>query len=102
MFLIDETYYLHNSSNDKDYGQESIEILLNVVEQQSEDLVVVLAGYDDKMNRFYSFIPGMGSRIGKHIQFPNYKSDELVQIAEFMLRDFVYKFADWFFDVLEE
>lgn len=102
VLLIDEAYYLYNASNDKDYGQESIEILLNVMEQQSEDLVVVLAGYEDKMNRFYSFIPGMSSRIGNHIQFPNYKSDELVQIAEFMMRDLEYKFADGSADVFQK
>lgn len=94
VLLIDEAYYLYNASNDKDYGQESIEILLNVMEQQAKDLVVVLAGYEDKMDRFYSFIPGMSSRIGNHIQFPNYQSDELVQIAEFMMRDLEYQFAD--------
>lgn len=94
VLLIDEAYYLYNASNEKDYGQESIEILLNVMEQNSEDLVVVLAGYEDKMNNFYSYIPGMNSRIGNHIQFPNYKSDELVQIAEFMVRDLQYKFDE--------
>lgn len=94
VLLVDEAYYLYNASNEKDYGQESIEILLNVMEHESEDLVVVLAGYEDKMNNFYSYIPGMSSRIGNHIQFPNYSSDELVSIAQFMTRDLQYEFAD--------
>lgn len=101
VLLIDEAYYLYNASNDKDYGQESIEILLNVMEHQKDDLIVVLAGYEDKMNRFYSFIPGMSSRIGNHIQFPNYSPDELVNIAEFMTRDLEYEFADGATDVLK-
>merc|ERR1719487_3038505 len=63
ILLVDEAYYLYNASNDRDYGQESIEILLNVMEENREDLIVVLAGYQDKMERFYSFIPGMESRI---------------------------------------
>merc|ERR1719238_1121828 len=64
ILLVDEAYYLYNAANDRDYGQESIEILLNVMENNKEDLIVVLAGYQDKMERFYSFIPGMESRIG--------------------------------------
>lgn len=93
VLLIDEAYYLYNAANDKDYGQESIEILLNVMEQQRDDLVVVLAGYEDRMNRFYSYIPGMSGRIGNHINFPNYQADELVEIAEVMTRDLEYNMA---------
>jgi hypothetical protein len=62
--------------------QESIEILLNVMERQTEDLIVTLAGYKDRMDRFFSYIPGMSSRIGNHIDFPNYEKDELVEIAQ--------------------
>jgi len=94
VLLIDEAYYLYNASNERDYGQESIEILLNVMESQKEDLVVVLAGYEDKMNKFYSYIPGMSSRIGNHIQFPNYSADELLSIAKVMVRDLNYMFGD--------
>eukprot|EP00177_Eucheuma_denticulatum_P008289 GFKZ01015079.1.p1 GENE.GFKZ01015079.1~~GFKZ01015079.1.p1 ORF type:complete len:398 (-),score=90.66 GFKZ01015079.1:1036-2229(-) len=94
VLLVDEAYYLYNAANDKDYGQESIEILLNVMEHQREDLVVVLAGYEDKMDKFYSYNPGMSSRIGNHINFPNYSSEELVKIAEFMTRDLEYQFAE--------
>merc|ERR1712100_71224 len=91
ILLVDEAYYLYNAANDRDYGQESIEILLNVMENNKEDLIVVLAGYQDKMERFYSFIPGMESRIGNHIEFPNYEVDELVEIAKVMCRELEYE-----------
>lgn len=90
VLLVDEAYYLYNAANDRDYGQESIEILLNVMENQQDDLVVALAGYKDRMDKFFSYIPGMMSRIGNHIDFPNYSADELVQIAAVMARDLEY------------
>merc|ERR1711943_48491 len=94
VLLIDEAYYLYNAANDRDYGQESIEILLNVMEQNTEDLIVVLAGYKDRMDTFFSFIPGMASRVGNHIDFPNYETDELVEIAKVMIRDLEYELDD--------
>lgn len=94
VLLIDEAYYLYNAANDRDYGQESIEILLNVMEQQKDDLIVVLAGYKDRMDKFFSYIPGMASRIGNHIDFPNYEVDELVDIASVMVRDLEYEMDD--------
>jgi len=93
VLLIDEAYYLYNASNDRDYGQESIEILLNVMEENREDLVVVLAGYKDRMDKFFSFIPGMSSRIGNHIEFPNYEPEELLDIAKVMCRDLEYEMS---------
>jgi len=90
ILLVDEAYYLYNAANDRDYGQESIEILLNVMENNKEDLIVVLAGYKDKMDLFYSYIPGMASRIGNHIEFPNYEADELVEIGKVMCRELEY------------
>lgn len=93
VLLIDEAYYLYNASNDRDYGQESIEILLNVMEENREDLVVVLAGYKDRMDSFFSFIPGMSSRIGNHIEFPNYQAEELLSIAKVMCRELEYEMA---------
>jgi len=90
ILLVDEAYYLYNAANDRDYGQESIEILLNVMENNKEDLIVVLAGYKDKMDKFYSFIPGMASRIGNHIEFPDYEDDELVEIGKVMCRELEY------------
>ena len=90
VLLVDEAYYLYNAANDRDYGQESIEILLNVMENQQDDLVVAVAGYKDRMDKFFSYIPGMMSRIGNHIDFPNYSADELVQIAGVMSRDLEY------------
>lgn len=94
ILLVDEAYYLYNASNDKDYGQESIEILLNVMENQTDDLIVTLAGYKDRMDRFFSFIPGMSSRIGNHVDFPNYEKEELVEIAQLMSRDLQYALDD--------
>jgi probable Rubsico expression protein CbbX len=94
VLLVDEAYYLYNAANDRDYGQESIEILLNVMENQQEDLVVALAGYKDRMDKFFSYIPGMMSRIGNHIDFPNYSADELVQIASVMARELEYDIDD--------
>ena len=90
ILLVDEAYYLYNAANDRDYGQESIEILLNVMENNKEDIIVVLAGYKDKMDAFYGFIPGMNSRIGNHIEFPNYESEELVDIGRVMCRELEY------------
>merc|ERR1711988_1839679 len=94
ILLVDEAYYLYNAANDRDYGQESIEILLNVMEQNREDLIVVFAGYKDRMDRFFGYIPGMASRIGNHIDFPNYEVDELVDIAKVMVRDLEYDMDD--------
>lgn len=93
VLLIDEAYYLYNAANDRDYGQESIEILLNFMENNREDLVVVLAGYKDRMDKFFSYIPGMNSRIGNHIDFPNYEVDELFEISRVMARDLEYELA---------
>lgn len=90
LLLIDEAYYLYNAANDRDYGQESIEILLNVMENNKDDLVVAVAGYKDRMDKFFSYIPGMMSRIGNHVDFPNYSADELVEIAAVMARDLEY------------
>jgi len=90
VLLVDEAYYLYNAGNDRDYGQESIEILLNVMENNTDDLVVSVAGYKDLMDKFFSYIPGMMSRIGNHIDFPNYSADELVQISNVMARYLEY------------
>jgi probable Rubsico expression protein CbbX len=95
ILLVDEAYYLYNAANDRDYGQESIEILLNVMENNKEDIVVVLAGYKDRMDTFYGYIPGMNSRIGNHIEFPNYGVDELVEIGKVMCRELEYEMDDF-------
>jgi probable Rubsico expression protein CbbX len=94
VLLVDEAYYLYNAANDRDYGQESIEILLTFMENNREDLVVVLAGYKDRMDKFFSFIPGMSSRIGNHIDFPNYQIEELYEISKVMARDLDYEMTD--------
>jgi probable Rubsico expression protein CbbX len=101
VLLVDEAYYLYNAANDRDYGQESIEILLNVMENNQDDLVVAVAGYKDRMDKFFSYIPGMMSRIGNHIDFPNYSADELVDIARVMARDLEYDINPMAFPVFK-
>lgn len=93
VLFIDEAYYLHRPDNERDYGQEAIEILLQVMELQREDLVVILAGYGDRMDKFFSSNPGFRSRIAHHIDFPDYSDDELLSIAELMLIEMNYKFS---------
>jgi len=90
VLFIDEAYYLYRPENERDYGQEAIEILLQVMENQREDLVVVLAGYKDRMDEFFSFNPGMRSRVAHHLDFPDFAIDELMQIAEMMLARQMY------------
>src|SRR5262249_30257986 len=93
VLFIDEAYYLYRPDNERDYGQEAIEILLQVMESQREDLVVILAGYGDRMDKFFASNPGFRSRIAHHIDFPDYSEHELLAIAELMLRDMNYKFS---------
>ena len=92
VLFIDEAYYLHRPENEKDYGQEAIEILLQVMENQRDDLVVILAGYKDRMDEFFASNPGMASRVAHHVDFPDYTSDELFEIAERMLAEWHYQF----------
>lgn len=92
VLFIDEAYYLYRPENERDYGQESIEILLQVMENQRDDLVVILAGYKDRMDTFFGSNPGMASRIAHHIDFPDYSEAELMQIAELMLQGLNYRF----------
>lgn len=92
VLFIDEAYYLHRQENERDYGQEAIEILLQVMENQRDDLVVILAGYADRMDRFFESNPGFRSRIAHHIDFPDYSDGELLQIAETMLSKQNYRF----------
>ena len=91
VLFIDEAYYLYKPDNERDYGSEAIEILLQVMENQREDLVVILAGYKEPMDKFYESNPGLSSRIANHIDFPDYSVDELLQIAKLMLQDQQYQ-----------
>jgi probable Rubsico expression protein CbbX len=93
VLFIDEAYYLYRPENERDYGQEAIEILLQVMENQREDLVVILAGYKDRMDTFFKSNPGMSSRIAHHLDFPDYTPPELLQIAEKMLQQQNYRFG---------
>ena len=102
VLFIDEAYYLHRPENERDYGQEAIEILLQVMENQREDLVVILAGYKDRMDQFFQSNPGMSSRIAHHIDFPDYSLDELVAIGDLMLALQSYEFTPETRDVFRE
>jgi probable Rubsico expression protein CbbX len=93
VLFIDEAYYLYRPENERDYGQESIEILLQVMETQREDLVVILAGYGDRMEKFFQSNPGFRSRIAHHIDFPDYTETELLAITERMLNEQNYRFS---------
>jgi len=93
VLFIDEAYYLYRPENERDYGQESVEILLQVMENQRDDLVVILAGYTDRMERFFHSNPGFRSRIAHHIDFPDYSDEELMAIAETMMRTQNYHFS---------
>ncbi|HWZ06092.1 MAG TPA: CbbX protein [Bradyrhizobium sp.] len=93
VLFIDEAYYLYRPENERDYGQEAIEILLQVMESQREDLVVILAGYGERMEKFFQSNPGFRSRIAHHVDFPDYSDDELLAIAELMLVAQKYHFS---------
>jgi probable Rubsico expression protein CbbX len=94
VLFIDEAYYLYRPENERDYGQEAIEILLQVMENQRDDLVVILAGYPSRMETFFSSNPGMASRIAHHVDFPDYAPDELLAIAELMAQRMDYALND--------
>ena len=94
VLFIDEAYYLYKPDNERDYGQEAIEILLQVMENQRDDLVVILAGYKGRMDTFFQSNPGMSSRIAHHLDFPDYAVGELLQISQHMLADQHYRYAD--------
>ena len=94
VLFIDEAYYLYRPENERDYGQEAIEMLLQVMENQRDDLVVILAGYKDRMDTFFQANPGFHSRIAHHIHFPDYTLEELIQIGELMMRQQHYTFDD--------
>ena len=91
VLFIDEAYYLYKPDNERDYGSEAIEILLQVMENQRDDLVVILAGYKEPMDKFYESNPGLSSRIANHIDFPDYTVDELLQISKLMLEEQQYQ-----------
>ncbi|MGI8593918.1 MAG: AAA family ATPase [Solirubrobacteraceae bacterium] len=102
VLFIDEAYYLHRPENERDYGQEAIEVLLQVMESERQNLVVIMAGYKEPMDAFFLANPGMGSRIAHHIHFPDYSPEELMQIAEMMVDGQGYELDDDAKDALQE
>ena len=93
VLFIDEAYYLHRPENERDYGQEAIEILLQAMENERDKLVVILAGYKDRMDYFFGSNPGMQSRVAHHIEFPDFTVDELMRIGDVMLEQRAYAFS---------
>ncbi len=94
VLFIDEAYYLYKPGNERDYGAEAIEILLQDMERQRNDFVVIFAGYKDRMQQFYQSNPGLSSRVAHHIDFPDYSDAELMAIALLLLQQQSYRFAD--------
>lgn len=102
VLFIDEAYYLYRPENERDYGQEAIEILLQVMENQRDDLVVILAGYKDRMETFFRSNPGLSSRIAHHLDFPDYSAEELEAIAGRMLAAMQYRLSPSGLEALHE
>jgi probable Rubsico expression protein CbbX len=102
VLFIDEAYYLYRPENERDYGQEAIEILLQVMENQRDDLVVILAGYEDRMDTFFRCNPGFSSRIAHHLSFPDYAPPELLSIAQQMLATQHYQLGDGAQEALQD
>jgi probable Rubsico expression protein CbbX len=94
VLFIDEAYHLYRAENERDYGSECIEILLQYMENHRDDLVVILAGYSDRMETFFAANPGMSSRIAHHLEFPDYSLDELAAIGDLMLGRQGYRLSD--------
>jgi probable Rubsico expression protein CbbX len=94
VLFIDEAYYLYRPENERDYGAEAIEILLQVMESNRDDLVVIFAGYKERMDVFYQSNPGLSSRVANHIDFPDYSAAELLTIAQLILAAENYRFSE--------
>ena len=91
VLFIDEAYYLYKPDNERDYGAEAIEILLQIMENQREDLVIIFAGYKERMDKFYESNPGLASRVANHVDFPDYSAEELLQIGAVMVQEQQYR-----------
>jgi probable Rubsico expression protein CbbX len=102
VLFIDEAYYLYKPDNERDYGSEAIEILLQVMENQRDDLVIIFAGYKDRMDKFYESNPGLASRITNHVHFPDYEPEELRQIGVNMIEEQQYQLTPEAEDALME
>jgi probable Rubsico expression protein CbbX len=102
VLFIDEAYYLYRPENERDYGAEAIEILLQVMENNRDDLVVIFAGYKERMDVFYQSNPGLSSRVANHIDFPDYSATELLAIAKLILASENYRFSEAATEVFAE
>ncbi len=102
VLFIDEAYFLYRPENERDYGKEAIEILLQAMEDHRDDFVVILAGYEKEMDKFFGANPGMASRVAHHIDFPDYDNEELIQIADRMLVTMQYQLSEGAKEALSE
>ncbi len=102
VLFIDEAYYLYRPENERDYGQEAIEMLLQAMEAHRDDLVVIVAGYKERMDTFFHSNPGLHSRVGHHLEFPDYSLDELMAITDLMVNRQQYHFDDRSRDAFKE
>ena len=93
VLFIDEAYYLYKPDNERDYGAEAIEILLQEMENRRTEVVVIFAGYKDRMDSFYSSNPGLSSRVAHHLDFPDYSNADLMAIAGLLLNAQQYRFS---------
>jgi probable Rubsico expression protein CbbX len=102
VLFVDEAYHLHRPENERDYGAEAVEILLQAMEEHRGDLVVILAGYPDRMDRFFRSNPGIRSRVAHHLEFPDYGAGELLAIADRMLAAMQHRLSPGGREALEE
>ena len=101
VLFIDEAHHLYKPNNERDYGAEAIELLLQVMENQRDDLVIVFSGGKEKIDTFFNSNPGVSSRIGNHVNFPDYGVNDLVDITKFIIHnDYRYKFTSEVIDIL--
>jgi probable Rubsico expression protein CbbX len=94
VLFIDEAYSLYRADDSRDYGQECVDILMQVMENDRDNLVVILAGYKDRMDRFFECNPGMRSRVAHHLDFAAYEPDELLAIGGLIMDRSSYYLSD--------
>jgi probable Rubsico expression protein CbbX len=101
ILFIDEAHHLYKPDNERDYGSEAIELLLQVMENQRDDLILIFAGGKANIDKFFNSNPGISSRIGNHVDFKDYDVADLTDITKFLLHnDNRFKFTDEALEIL--